>query len=109
LTDNSAAYNKKLEVHNAAARARAYRKCGVFEGKQYLIYDWYKDPIDGTLLACISARKDDVAACEVFLNGYVPMVAVPDPPTWSLMEAVTGPGRVSDFMRYVVLDREESV
>lgn len=98
LVDNSSTQNKKLRVRYLNAAARYYLDdLGVFEGRQYLVYDKCKDPYDGQMLACISAYKDDVAACETFTRLRF------------LMGAKTGPMEVPDYFRYVILDEEEEV
>jgi hypothetical protein len=85
---------------------RGNNKCVTFEGKQYLVYDYYTDPFDGEILACIPALDPDVACCEINTTGYYRPMAVPDPVAWSLMGVVSGPGGIPDYFRYVVLDGE---
>ena len=80
---------------------------GIFEGKQYIIFDYYADPYDGQMLACISAMSKDVACCEINFSGYFEPLAVPDPCVWSLVGSISG-RIVPDYFRYVVLDRNIS-
>ena len=82
------------KVLNTFFFQRAYQKLGIFEGRVYLIYDFFKDPFDGGILAYIPALVNDVAACEINLTGYYQPLAVPDPAVRSLMGAVTGPEEV---------------
>jgi hypothetical protein len=85
-------YNQKLlNEHFGQITCCCVELC-TFEEKQYLVYDYYEDPHDSQLLACISAFNDDVAACEIY--------------TKSMMGAETGPRGIPDYFRYVILDKE---
>jgi hypothetical protein len=81
---------------------------GVVEGKQYPIFDYYSDPFDGQLLACIPASDNDVAACMIQTSGLVSTLLVEDPAVASIIPASSGPN-IPDYFRYVVLDDPEGV
>lgn len=61
------------------------------------------------MLACIPASDDDVACCQISNNGTYPLIAVPNPATWSIMGAITGPDRIPEWFRYVITTEDIKV